>query len=476
MKTKLRHFTVFCAAALISCPIFGQSVELRILSDSEFGNLPFKRVSSNGRYAVASFANSVPTGYVYDFTTDEVKTVEGPEGAIELNVPKRLCTIEDISNDGIICGQFLSPDAIVRYTNSDGSPQLDEEGNQLCSSAVVPGVYRNGAWMGLEIHDDQMPVMGGNCDGGAAAITADGKYVAGLIRIKVGEGETGLRFATVVWDAVTGKIIREYDGCTERSGGRAWDMSDDTSLIVGWTETLAEGRGPALWQDGEYLRVAPGGNGESASANGKYAIGSAQSDKAYSFVWEKEKGVTLYPSPEGVAAWPTCVSDKGLVVGYTQPVGMGRRPRMPFMLTQDGVYHNMMDYLKEKYNFEFPEELLPSQFDGTPNNTANDYLYTPMSMSADGSVICGFTSLSEPWIMKLTETSGIRLAVEGESLRIFSDIAIKRVMASTPAGQLTFDKCVSGEECFVSSLDQGIHILQLTLLDGRVATRKVVIR
>lgn len=480
---KIRHIiTVISAMALTGATAYAQEqkTELKVVS-AELQGVTFNHLSSNGKYAIGYVPENA--GYVYEVATGTITVIQGPEGAVVYNVPTRICTAEDISNDGVICGDFLCPNTTKKLLDENGDPVLDENGNEIFTSYVVPGVYKDGVWKELERHDDQVALVGSGCDGSAAGITADGKRIAGMVHIKLDPpAEFGMRFATVLWNAEDGKIIKEYDGCTERQGGRSWAVSDDASLLGGWTESNEGGRGPAIWSNEEYIKIGMNGTASGISPNGKYAAGDCN---LRPFIWTKEKGTVEYPIHEGMFGGAVVgISNDGIAVGYSYSEGFPQR-RFPFVIDKDGVFYDLVDYLKERYDYTIPEEMMPEAL-REAGVSQSEYLNTAMDISGDGSVICGWSALREPWVVTLGASSSIKSVDHSSAdVTVFVTNGRARVTASQPlqkvtvlnlAGQVMTDEQVSGDEYTIGSLANGIYLMQISLADGEVIVRKIAIK
>lgn len=478
---KIRHLiTLTFAVALTSALALAQEQknELKIVS-AELRGVTFDHVSSNGKYAVGYVPENA--GYVYEIATGKITVIEGPKGAVLYNVSTRQCTAEDISNDGVVSGSFLDPDAIISYLDEKGNPLLDKDGNPLRSSVMVPGVYKDGVWKALERHDDQVALVGGLCDGAATCITADGTKIAGMVHIKLDPpAEFGMRFAAALWNVEDGKIIREYDGCTEMQGGRVWNVSDDASLLGGWTES--GGRGPAVWSNGEYIRISNYGTTTAVSPNGKYAAGDSE---GLPFIWTKEKGVVTCPIHEGLFGGAISgISNDGTAVGYSYTQGFPQS-RFPFVIDKNGVFYDIVDYLKVYYDYTIPEELMPEALREL-EVSESEYLNTAMDISADGSVICGWTAFREPWVITLevstniksieNSSNDIQLIVSDGNARITSSQPLENIAILNYAGQVMVNKAVNGNGYAIGSLADGIYLMQTTASNGNVITKKFIIK
>lgn len=466
MKT-IRHFIVaMCTLILAGLPAFAQDVEFKVFPELSGGT--FNRVSSNGRYAVGYIAESV--GFVYDVETGQMTLVEGPEGAIEANTPKQVCEVQDISDDGIICGNFLSPDDIIEYVDLEGNPILDESGKQLRTSALVPGIYKEGKWKALERHDDQVRLVGSGADGGATGITADGTRITGMVQIKKTgpDSDWGQRYVTCVWNATDGKILQEYDGCTVGQGGRAWCISDDGTVLCGWTENENYTRGPAVWNNGAYFKIGDIGDSQAMSPNGLYVGGETGRQP---FIWKKEtQEITIGSIHDGMAGGViTGLTDDGMAVGYSYSAGFPQ-DRLPFVVTNEGNFYDMLDYLEKEYGYSLPEETIE--------------LFTVMDISGDGSVICGFNAFREPWVLKM-KPAAIASArnenkadfyVEGKQLKLLSgEMENAKAEVINLAGNSVLRVAFRNATASLEGLERGIYLVRIESGGNDRITKKVVI-
>lgn len=477
MKTFLHYIMMTCIVATTS---FGSTVqaqkaevkkaEVKFFKEELAGGF-FKSVSSNGKFVVGHIEEA--EGYIYDVDNDEIHFIEAPGECFIFNLPKKICTVEDISDNGIVCGNFLSPDAVIEHKNQDGSPMLDENGDPLRSCAVVPGVYKRGNWMELERHDN-VPLVGGSTDGSAVGITADGTKIAGLVKVQNPSGSGAPMCVTTVWDVKSGTILKEYaEGCTEGQGGRAWCISDDASLIGGWSA-----QGAAIWHDETFIKLDKAGEVLGVSPNGKYAVGAMGK---IPFMWTEEE-IVKYPIPEGMSRGAiVAIADDGTAVGYFQSDLDFQIKRIPFIITKDGNLHDLMEYLKDNYDYTMPSEWIPQ---GSDEPTAANYMNTPMDISADGTIICGFSNLVEPWIIKLSNPTSIeqgsiandlKLTIEGKNLFINSEEIITHVALFNLAGQMLVNKEINTNQYSICTETKGTYLLRIISGKGTLITRKVII-
>ncbi len=352
----------------------------------------FSKVSSNGRYAIGFVSDNL--GFCYDILTGTQTTILGPEGTVENNQPLDGCETADIADNGTMVGTFRSPDAVMYVTDENGDQLYDDEGNPVISNPLVPGVYRNGVWTELERRDDLIPLFGNKIDGWATSVTADGRYAVGTVRMPGGQG-WGLMNACI-WDISTGKLKQQFDGCTQGQGGNAYNCSDDGTKAVGWVDRGDNIRRPAVWTDGSLTALDAPGEMCAISSNGKFFGGKAND---MPILWTPEGGVKELPLHLGQYGGVVCgIADDGTAVGYS--FDDWGTLRLPFIVTPDGTFHDLVEYMEDVYGYTQPGDLLPPDLQGVDLST---YMFVPLDISADGKVICGYSAMLEPWIITLGE-------------------------------------------------------------------------
>ncbi len=352
----------------------------------------FNRVSTNGRYAIGFVSDNL--GFRYDISTGTQTTILGPEGTVEKNQLLEGCETTDIADDGTMVGTFRSPDAVLYHKDENGNQLYDDSGNPVISNPMVPGVYRNGMWTELERRDDLIPLWGEKIDGWATAVTADGRYAVGAVHMPGGQG-WGLMNACI-WDNSTGKLKQQYDGCTQGQGGNPYNCSDDGTKAVGWVDRGDNIRRPAVWINGSMTSLDDPGEMCAVSPNGKYFGGTSMDMPV---LWTPAEGLKEVPVHLGqYGGAVTAIADDGTAVGYS--FDDWGTTRLPFIITPDGTFHDLVEYMEDVYGYTRPADLLPPDLQGVDLST---YMFVPMDISADGKVICGYSALFEPWIITLGE-------------------------------------------------------------------------
>lgn len=198
-------------------------------------------VSPNGKYAVGCDEGVLTGAAVYwSHETGKFTDVFGVNADGVMTEGKQ-ATLYGVADDGTAVGNFVNE-------------AIQEEGK---AAPVVPGVYKDGKWTALELLTDVLP---GDANGWARKISADGRIIVGIVtsEIKTTEFQGSVLTAAgpkvpVMW--IDGKIQRidewEYQG----QGAYIRDMSDDGSVLVGWTEWYDGSRAPSVFKDGKVIRL-----------------------------------------------------------------------------------------------------------------------------------------------------------------------------------------------------------------------------
>ncbi len=335
------------------------------------------KISSNGRYSVGfqqynwSFMVDNDTWETTMIYSPDVETVEGPSNE---------CNVYDISNDGTMVGLFYSPDVLMEYE--------DDQGNVLRFSELIPGVYRNGRWTPLK-RLEEVPMFGSGLDGVAQCITGDGTKIGGGVHL----GQ--IVFGPATWSGTEYGDLTQYSA--PANGGLVKDISDDGKVMAGWLIGDDGSRIPTQWVDGEPMNMGSSGEVYTVSPNGKWSGGyiGGFSD-GVPFVWSSESGIELLEVPAGMnGGMVSSVADDGTTAGYFYISGFGQI-RFPFIITPDGTKYDLDEYLEDRYGYTIPQDLL-----GEYADAPNEYLNTPQEISADGTVICGWNALRQPWVIRL---------------------------------------------------------------------------
>lgn len=198
-------------------------------------------VSPNGKYAVGCDEGVLTGAAVYwSHETGKFTDVFGVNADGVMTEGKQ-ATLYGVANDGTAVGNFVNE-------------AIQEEGK---AAPVVPGVYKDGKWTALELLIDPLP---GDANGWARKISADGRIIIGTVTMEEKteefQGSTLVaagRKVPVMW--IDGKIRRIDDWDYQGQGAYIRDMSDDGSVLVGWTEWYDGSRAPSVFKDGKVIRL-----------------------------------------------------------------------------------------------------------------------------------------------------------------------------------------------------------------------------
>ena len=215
--------TLFVLAMALACVGLTAQNRVVVYEDGEgyaFGL--FNRVSDNGKWAVGCDDYFQTGSYIVD--------VERPE---TLNVISG-GVLYDVSDDGMAVGAW--------YENM-GTPL---EPAYACRAAY----YKDGGWVRLTLPLETSGQSYARC------VSADGKYIGGMIFCTAKDSEIGGKHYPCIW--TYNDATEEYDlTCFNRMqlpgnmGFTVNDMSNDGSLIVGAIFTDAGGMVPAMVRDGK---------------------------------------------------------------------------------------------------------------------------------------------------------------------------------------------------------------------------------
>lgn len=225
----------------------------------------FQHVSSNGKYAVGYDDSQIN----FQLGGAFLWQASDPTELTPLGLTYNRISACDVSNDGIIVGSF--------------EQREDEEKNAV----AYPGWRTvDGDWQQLPVpaHYSQKQAKTEDFAEEARAITADGKYIAGNLSLKVGEKEILegtlmeiIHDSPVLWEkqgdsyvlsavydqlGQAGKNKLYVDGELVEQADSAYftqffvrDISDDGKTIVGLNVAGSGGFNPAFIRDGELVQL-----------------------------------------------------------------------------------------------------------------------------------------------------------------------------------------------------------------------------
>lgn len=404
--------------------------------DIAFGGC-FWGVSPNGQYAVGFSEMFTGNSFIWDRETDELKLIEG-------SYENQSCAY-GVSDDGTVVGSFLDENSLSRY----GEP------------CMVPGFWKDGVWTALE-RLEGVTLSGQGLDGDAKKISRDGRIIGGYLK------RADYKYFPCIW--VDGVM---QPGATDElrgQGGILWSMSDDGTLLGGRAEHESGAGSPALWSEGQTIRLAGEvwdeeteeyffqGSTSSISRNGEYAAGLFSYDGGMAqqpFIWSKENGFK-YIAENGSC---THINDEGMAFGVDGYMGS------PFIY-KNGTMENLTDYLKSEYEYN-----------------SSDYIQYVLDASDNSRVMGGWTMHTVPMgtIMKPVlaiinvddkiasskADYGVNVRVEGNTLFVtgkgdiaYSDVkvydSVGACVAELPVGKESVEIPQSGAYIVRISGNQGI--------------------
>lgn len=394
----------------------------------------FDAVSDNGTYVLGNHPTLYYTFYL-NTQTGEITRIEY-DGAV---------VGKDISNDGVIVGSFDDPTAIVYDA---GKPVI----------CRVPGIYKDGQWKAL----DRLPgasLNGGGFDGNATCISADGKLIGGYLP----SIQSAFRYVPVIWNE-NGNIIKQLPTTGKNAGAKINFMSNDGSVACGWLEDAMYGQ-VAIWKNDELVSLPAGtGSGLYVTPNGIFvggmytsAVGDARQDP---FIWSENTGLVNIENHEDATGSVTSISDNGrIIIGYSN-IGKDMSNHRPFIVVDDKFY-DLDEYMNDTYEIQGP---LGASF------------FTPGAMSADGSVICGYSFIDNarsPWVLVFSQPESIEntnaqavnvtLNASSDEIRIEGEYASANVYNQT--GVCVASDMNAAGAINVSNLPKGIYFVKVA--DGK---------
>lgn len=422
------------------------SANLRFFDDPVMKGTYFNGISSNGRYVVGEnqFTNTV---YLYDRKTGDMKVLTPPES--EKN--NLLLTGCSVSDDGTIVGRYTDQEFLI-------------EGEPVPRAAW----YKDGAWDFLEALPNTV-WNGHGFDGGAEFITGAGDLIGGCL-----SSDRQLFFyEPTIWR--DGKILKrlplpEEPGC----GGKCLAVSADGRIAGGWVRDAMYG-GATIWVEDEIFILGDMGRVTNITDNGRFAIGFYQDESTLEeyrsgvpFVWTEEAGFTALPIPEGMEGVEIygITEDGSRIIGYSLAGFYGDRSALIY---KDGVSYNFDGYLQEHYGI-------------TPEHD----LFTPIDMSKDGEVMCGFTfvdGLHTPWLLEFSnysdgidipESYQITISLDDRNSLLKVSGAYASLEIYNHAGVLCHRE-KAGDGCTVDmrEMARGVYMVK-TVYNGKVKVMKVM--
>jgi len=265
-------------ALLILCPsvLFSQTTQIFEFSGSIYG------ISGDGMYA-CGFDLDLGQSFIWTEAGGKVPIGTGTE-------------VYGISNDGTVAGRFLDPNTITN-------------GNPTWVAAYYSGGqwYKVGGIPGIPPLDEYSYTH-------AYSINAGGTVMTGMV------WRPNYRVEPCYWNIPDTSI--QLLGQINGQSGRADDVSDDGSMIVGWSadSSGSPDREPYYWDPlphfmGTLDSTWDGGECNGISPDGNILVGNSS---AFAFQYTKTTGMKSITDPTlGYwNGWSSDVSNNGTAVGH----------------------------------------------------------------------------------------------------------------------------------------------------------------
>lgn len=230
----------------------------------------FNHVSANGEYAVGYDEEFVPLAYIWRI--DEPATLE------VLNKDGRRISACDVTNDGTVVGSW---------------EQLGEDGAQgVCYPAVMTPA---GEWKALPVPENYSTKAATEQSyiNEARAVSPDGRFIAGNIKVVTGSKETIFGTSEVLqqypclWENGKLKAVYNLPGI---STFQVYDISNDGSTIVGMNVADCGGFNPAIIKNGELINIfsCDSENEDERNFNGGVANSIDANGNVYGYFCDQE--------------------------------------------------------------------------------------------------------------------------------------------------------------------------------------------
>lgn len=233
----------------------------------------FYHASANGKYAVGYDEDFVPKAYIW--------RAEKPAEIDELwGDDDRRVSACDVSNDGMVVGSW------------EDLPADDYQG--VCYPAYMTP---EGEWKALPVPENysEKTAIEQYFVNEARAVTPDGRFIAGNIKVVTGFNETWgwdiLSQLPCLWE--NGELKAVYDDLGIKTF-QVWDISNDGSTIVGMNVAECGGFNPAIIKNGELINIfqCDADEYEDQNFNGGVANSIDAEGNVYGYFMEGD-GVTM---------------------------------------------------------------------------------------------------------------------------------------------------------------------------------------
>lgn len=424
-------------------------------------------VSDNGKFAVGHGTDYSEYAFLWKRSSGKFDMIKGSF--------KNRAYAYDVSDDGIVVGAFAT----------DNNGEVSEDGVPY----IIPGYWQAGQWTALEL---EIPMKMGDVNGEARTISPDGRiitgYIYGYYDQTYYDTETGdmnavkkvEKIRPAVW--IDGKLqpIEQLPMGNEVGQGIILQYaSKDGSVLGGFAEHESGTRSPAIWKDGQLIRILGkedidvnkdgqywfAGYVACVSPNGKWVCGTwgpegdGWNQKQYAFVYNVETDEVEILEDWGIAYY---ITDDGLLLGKTDLFGSA--------LVRDGEFNgSLIDYLAT-LGIDAP--------DGLPESV--------QTISADGSVFAGWYLVQDdmgpmmmPSVAVLNSTALALDEVQGATAApaVQGDV-LKASGAQHIALYDAAGRCIAKTQGETLSL-QGLHgvvVAKVVYANGSTATHQYLLK
>lgn len=319
-------------------------------------------VSPNGKYAVGHGVDYSSNAFIWNRETGEFTQITGSHD--------EKAEVYAVSNDGTVVGAFKS-----------------EKIGSLGTAADLPGYWKNGVWTELPLVKD-ITLKSGDINGWASGISADGHIITGQVKDFFYSEERGKNielYRPAVWiDGVLQPAFKDLPEADKLQQGMVvFASSEDATILGGRADHPRGTRSPAIWIDGELIRIYGehdidpdvddyffDGNLNTISPDGKLAGGTYSATgseyEAIGFIYDVEKREKKELGDPWYSV--TVIQNDGTYYGTDGYIGKALIKKGDF----EGTF---LDYLKENYNFDEDERILPVEI---------------LSVSQDGKTLVGW--------------------------------------------------------------------------------------
>ena len=478
---------------ILGCMAFGSAmaqtdlprVEVFEAQGAVFDSIPgsfVQGVSYNGEWAVGHGTEYTQYSFIWSKKTGEYSLITGSY--------LDLAYAYSVSNDGTVVGAFYK----------------DVTGENDSLGAMIPGIWKDGAWTELPMENNFIPTEGleASVNGEACFISGDGAVITGYIQSNSFERsfydyETGellekrnvSLMRPAIWTRKTnGSYKLERKSSSMPTGDELqqgiwsrYGSSQDGTVISVVADHPSGSRCPAVIVGGELVRIYGkedidvnlddqyfyDGASVTVSPNGKYVPGYwSATGTVYdlaAFVYDTEAGVIEELEGWGAA---TVALDDGTLFGFDGYIGSA------LYRTADKSFNgSLADYLKlyyGGYNGNLPQTVLSVSGDGKTIGGWHAVADAIGQVSYPSIVVLNGEPDNEPSNVAELENDRRTIIVLGNEV-----VAPTAVRVELFSAQGTLLGCVDTDRIVLDGT-QGVVIAKATYEDGKVEIKKVSVK